>query len=63
MKSRMTYYPIIREQFDRIEELAEVINRERTYCKLRLNGQKSFTFQERQLIANYLHVEVEEIKK
>lgn len=54
MKSRLTYYPIIRREFENMEELARVINKSVSYCKLRLNGKEAFTMNDKRLIANYL---------
>lgn len=61
MKNRLTFYPLIRREFDTVRELSEVINRSESYCKKRLNGQFQFTHKDKQLIAKYLHVSVEEV--
>lgn len=61
MKSRMTYYPLIRAEFESISELGEVINRSRSYCKQRLNGSLPFTHKDKVLIARYLGVDVSEV--
>lgn len=54
MKSRLTYYPIIRREFESMEELSRVINKSVSYCKLRMNGKEPFTMNDKRLIANYL---------
>ena len=54
MKSRLTYYPIVRREFENMQELADVINKSVSYCKERLNGKKTFTMNDKRLIANYL---------
>lgn len=61
MKNRLTFYPIVRREFGTIKELAEVINRSESYCKKRLNGQLFFTHNDKKLIADYLHVAIEEV--
>lgn len=62
MKSYLTIYPVVRKGFESIEELGDVINRSRSYCKTRLNGKAEFTRREVTLIANYLGVDIQEVK-
>ena len=61
MKNRLTFYPRIRRGFGSVRELSEVINRSESYCKKRLNGKEEFTQKEKNLIASYLHIDVEEV--
>lgn len=62
MRNKLTFYPLIRREFESVQELAGVINRSESYCKKRLNGRLSFTQNERRLIADYLHVGIQEVK-
>lgn len=61
MKSRMTFYPVIRRSFETMEELSNVINRSVSYCQQRLNGKSEFTHKDKVLIAGYLGVDVSEV--
>lgn len=63
MKSRLKFYPIIRREFATVEELGNVINRKRSYCKTRLAGRADFTRNERQLIANFIGCDLSEVTK
>ncbi len=62
MKSRLLFYPLIRREFADMQELSEVINKSLSYCKARMSGKKEFTHKDKALIANYLSVDVSEVK-
>lgn len=61
MKSRLTYYPIIRREFESIQELADLINKSYSYVKQRMNGKNNFTMREKRIIADYLQKDAKEI--
>lgn len=63
MRNRLTFYPLIRREFETVRELSEVINRSESYCKKRLNGQLNFTHKDKTIIANYLNVEITEVTR
>lgn len=54
MKSRLNFYPVLRREFENMQELADVINKSRRYVQNRLNGNAAFTNNEKRLIAEYL---------
>lgn len=62
MKNRLAFYPIIRRKVGTMKELGEVINRSESYCKKRMNGTFEFSQRELNMIAEYLHVDVTELK-
>lgn len=51
MKSRMFFYPMLRADYDTMEELCAIINRSRSYVAERMSGKRDFTYREMCILA------------
>ena len=54
-------YPLLREEFSTYEEVAQVLGKSRTYVCNRMNGELSFTYQDKVKIAEHIGRHVEEV--
>lgn len=58
MKSHGNYsFPVLRREITSLEQLGEMINRETTYCSLRICGRLPFTEKEKNRISKELGID------
>lgn len=54
-------YPRIRREFATLEEMAEILNRSRSYVAARMVGKQPFSYREKKHLLNYLGAPVEDM--
>lgn len=54
MKSRLSFYPVLRREFENSQEICDVINKSPSYVLTRLNGKNDFSHRDKVLIVKYL---------
>lgn len=62
-KKKSTYYPILRENFGNMQEVADVLGRSLTYVANRMTREMTFSYADRKKLAEYLGIEIKEVTK
>ena len=60
-KKKSTNYPVIRENFGNMQEVADVLGRSLTYVANRMTRELTFSYADRKKLAEYLGIDVKEI--